>query len=96
MSECLQQQNEQRQQMADINIDDKLQEMSAKIMSQVSQMIPPPQPNNPNWSGMMVDTVNPAAFQNESFRRAMAGTRFEKTGDVALGGHFEIANSNLT
>lgn len=92
----LEQQNVERRQMADINIDDKLQEMSAKIMSQVSQMIPPPQPNNPNWSGMMVDTVNPASFQNESFRRAMAGTRFEKTGDVALGGHFEIANSNLS
>jgi hypothetical protein len=85
-----------------MNIDDRMQEMSTNIMNQVRQMIL--QGGNPNWESMMTSMAaarslseSPSyTFSNESFRRAMAGARFEKTGDSALGGHFEIANSNLT
>jgi len=97
----LEQQNAQRQEVGNMNIDDRMQEMSTNIMNQVRQMIP--QGGNPNWESMMTSMAaartlseSPSyTFSNESFRRAMAGARFEKTGDSALGGHFEIANSNL-
>jgi hypothetical protein len=99
---ALEQQNAQRQEVGNINIDDRMQEMSTNIMNQVRQMIP--QGGNPNWESMMTSMAaartlseSPSyTFSNESFRRAMAGARFEKSGDSALGGHFEVANSNLT
>lgn len=90
----LEQQNDQRQQTAEVNIDEKINEATKNIMNQVRNEMPR-SVNNPNWDSMMHNTVNFDSFQNESFRRAMAATRFASTGDVAKGGHFEIASANL-
>ena len=62
-----------------------------------SQSQRPRPENKEHWSKMVreMTTASTDIYKTASVRRAMAGTRFKETGDVAKGGHYATGASNL-